>query len=283
MLEEILIVSVAVIGLIIATIGDIKHKEVPDYLNYFLIISGLSFRLFYASFYSNWNYFLYGLLGFGVSAVIGLVLYFAKQWGGGDAKLLMALGAIFATKPFFVKNDGIFLLGLFFNIFIAGALYGVAYGVYLAIKNKKDFAKEFKRLLEQKSIKFIRNFSFVTAIVLLLLFIYTNNLATKFILGFFIIFLLFYIYLWVFVKSVENACMFHTIPISKLTDGDWVVEDVKIKGKTLYNKEKMTVNKKEILTFMKEGIKRVKIKTGIPFVPSFLIGTLISLTLGSLV
>jgi Flp pilus assembly protein protease CpaA len=232
MLEEILISAVAVIGLIIATIVDIKHREVPDYLNYFLIISGLSFRLFYASFYSTWNYFLYGLLGFGVSAVIGLMLYFAKQWGGGDAKLLMALGVIFATKPFFVKNDGIFLLGLLFNIFIAGALYGVAYGIYLAIKNRNNFAKEFKRLLEQKSIKFIRNFSFITAIVLLLLFIYTNNLATKFISGFFIIFLLFYIYLWVFVKSVENACMFQVIPISKLTDGDGVVEDIKIKGKT---------------------------------------------------
>jgi hypothetical protein len=82
---------------------------------------------------------------------------------------------------------------------------------------------------------------------------------------------------------VENACMFQVIPISKLTDGDWVVEDIKIKGKTLYKKERMTVNKKDVLTFMKEGVKRVRIKTGIPFVPSFLIGTLVSLIFGSLV
>jgi len=283
MLEEILIVSVAVIGLIIATIVDIKHREVPDYLNYFLIISGLSFRLFYASFYSSWNYFLYGLLGLGAGAVIGLSLYFAKQWGGGDAKLLMALGVIFATKPFFVKGDGVFLLGLIFNIFIAGALYGLVYGIYLAAKNKNEFAREFKRLLEQKNIRFIRNFSFITSIILLLLFVYANDFLTKIFLGFFIIFLLLYIYLWVFAKSVENACMYRIIPVGRLAEGDWVVEDVKIKGKTLYKKEKMTVTKKDVLIFMKEGVRRVKIKTGIPFVPSFLIGTLISLIWGSLV
>ena len=282
MYEEIFLVSVGVIGLIIATITDIKSREVPDFLNYFLIITGLGFRFFYAIFLKDWVYFLYGLIGLGVAFLIGLTLYITKQWGGGDTKLLMALGVIFATRPFFIKENGIFLLSLFFNIFIAGAVYGICYGVYLAVKNRKEFTKEFKNILKSNKIRFIRKLSFIISIISLILFFLSNDLATRIILGFFIIFLVFYIYLWVFVKSVENACMFQLLPVVKLTEGDWVVDDVIVNKKIIYKKDKLAVEKKDILKFIKEGVRKVRIKTGIPFVPSFLIGTILTLIFGNI-
>ena len=86
-------------------------------------------------------------------------------------------------------------------------------------------------------------------------------------------------YLYIFVKSVENACMFKIVPVSKLIEGDWVADDIIVNKKIIYNKTKLFVEKKDILMFIKYNVKKVKIKEGIPFVPSFLIGTLVTLIL----
>ncbi len=284
MIGEILLVSIGLIGLIIATITDLKYREVPDFLNYFLITTGLSFRFVYSILSTDWLYFLYGLIGLGVAFLFGFILYVTKQWGGGDTKLLMSVGVIFATKPFFINGeDSLFLARMFLNIFLAGALYGIGYGVYLAIKNFDNFKKEFKRIMEGEKIRFIKKLSMTIAAIAFILVLMTKDYATKLILLGFVIFLIFYIYLWVFVKSVENACMFQLIPVNKLAEGDWVVDDVIKNKKVIYRKNKLAVDKRDILMFMKEGVKRVKIKGGIPFVPSFLIGTLFTLIWGSLV
>ena len=277
MYEEVIISSIAVISLIIATITDLKSREVPDYLSYFLIISGFTFRIFYSVLNNDWYYFLYGLLGFGICFLIGLTLYFAKQWGGGDSKLLMGLGVIFATKPFFVSSSNIFLLNLLLNIFIAGAAYGLGYGIYLALKHKTNFIKEFKRLIKEDRIRFARIFSFIISVILLGLILISNEIATRIILTGFIIFIIFYVHLWIFVRSVENACMFKVVPVSKLIEGDWVADNVIVNKKIIYNKNKLFVEKKDILMFIKNKVKKVRIKEGIPFVPSFLIGTLATL------
>src|SRR3989344_2792882 len=277
MFEEVIISAIAIISLIIATITDLKSREVPDYLSYFLIISGFTFRFFYSVLNNNWYYFLYGIIGFSICFCIGLLLYLTKQWGGGDSKLLMGLGIIFATKPFFVSDQNLFLLNLILNIFVAGALYGLFYAIYLAYKHKNNFIKEFKRLINEDKIRFARIFSFIISIILFGLILISNDIATKIILSGFIIFILFYVHLWIFVRSVENACMFKIVPVSKLIEGDWVADDIIVNKKIIYNKTKLFVEKKDILMFIKYNVKKVKIKEGIPFVPSFLIGTLFSL------
>ena len=65
----------------------------------------------------------------------GILLYLARQWGGGDTKLLMALGALFGTRPFFVPASTFsfpFLAVLLINIAIVGALYGLCASLILA-------------------------------------------------------------------------------------------------------------------------------------------------------
>ncbi len=282
MLVETLLISLGILGLLIATITDLRTREVPDYLNYFLIGTGFSFRIFHSILFNEWTYFLYGLLGFLAAFFISLLLYFTRQWGGGDAKLLMSLGVIFGTQPIFLKDEGIFFLNLLLNIFIAGSIYGLIYSIYLALKNKKEFKKEFKNVLNGDKIIVIRNISFIVGIISFTLSFFSSDLATKVILIGFSGFLIFYIYFWIFVKAVENTCMFKVIPVDKLTDGDWVVDDIYSNKKLIYSKNKLAVDKNDILRFIKEGVKKVKIKNGIPFVPSFLIGTILTLILGNL-
>lgn len=281
MYSEILIISLVFVGLIIATLTDIKSREVPDYLNYFLIASGFAYRLFYSILYNNIYYFLYGLLGFVIAFLIGITLYLTKQWGGGDAKLLMALGIIFATKPSFI-TEGFFLLNLILNIFLSGAIYGLFYGVYLALKNREKFLLEFKKIINTDKIKFLRIFILIIASISGLLALISHDFATTIILFGLIAFLFFYIHLWVFVKSVENVCMFKIVPSIKLTEGDWIVDDIIHNKKIIYKKEKLSADKKDILRIINSGIKNVKIKEGIPFVPSFLIGSIITILFGSL-
>ena len=154
------------VALIFASVHDFKTREVPDWLSYSLIVSGFSVRIFHSLVVSDIWYFLYGLIGFGVMFVIGLVMYFTKQWGGGDAKLIMGLGVVFASSPFNGQN---FLIGFLVNILIFGALYGLAWSIYLAVKNKKGFIRSFKKVLIEK--KRIRRFAlFFSALAIVSLF-----------------------------------------------------------------------------------------------------------------
>jgi Flp pilus assembly protein protease CpaA len=63
---DLLLLLIGLIGLIIGSLTDLKSREVPDWLNYFLIASGLGLRLIYSISTWEWSYFLYGLVGFAV-------------------------------------------------------------------------------------------------------------------------------------------------------------------------------------------------------------------------
>ena len=89
MIIDIIIFAVCLAAMIIASIHDIKTREVPDWLNYSLIFSGFSIRLIYSLITSDWWFLLYGIAGFAVLLGIGLIMFYAGQWGGGDSKMVM--------------------------------------------------------------------------------------------------------------------------------------------------------------------------------------------------
>ncbi|RME54810.1 prepilin peptidase, partial [Candidatus Woesearchaeota archaeon] len=128
-IADILLITVAIIALIFASLVDLRIKEVPDWLNFSLIIVALGIRLIHAIVYSEWQYFYYGLLGLGSMFLLGMSLFYTKQWGGGDTKLLIALGTVFATRPYFIK-PGInlpFIFIIVVNLMIIGALYSIVW------------------------------------------------------------------------------------------------------------------------------------------------------------
>ena len=94
-----------------------------------------------------------------------------------------------------------------------------------------------------------------------------------------------FFYLWSFVTVVEKTCMIKDVLVSKLTEGDWIVSDVtKKKGK----KEKVVlkptrtgVTLQQIALLKKNNIRKVAVKIGVPFVPSFLIAYAMTFLFGN--
>ncbi len=81
--------------------------------------------------------------------------------------------------------------------------------------------------------------------------------------------------------------MFRYVKPMELTEGDWIAKDVKVNGKRICGPKDLGIEKKQIrklVGFYRKGkVKRILIKVGIPFVPSFLVSFLISVLFGNMV
>lgn len=289
---EAILLTITLIWLIFAFFSDLKTREVPDWLNYSLVIIAFTLRGFYSIMNSELNYFLYTLLGFGIFFAIANLMYYTKQWGGGDAKLFMALGAVFATYPIVltqlfnpVLGQLPFFVAFFINLLIMGAVYGLIYTIILAIKNKKIFIEESKKIFKEPTIKKLKWIISIGGVIFLIIILtIVQNLEIKLLFVTMIIFLMALFYIWIFVKIVEKSCMFKIISIKKLTEGDWVCHDLIINKKRIYSSKSVGIERYQISQLLKQTkIKTVQIKEGIPFVPSFLIATIISLIFGNLI
>jgi Flp pilus assembly protein protease CpaA len=266
MYEIIFLLVLAGIWIIAATIQDLKIREVPDWLNFSLIIFALGFRFFYCLFdVGNFSFFYQGLIGLGIFAVIGNLLYYSHFFAGGDAKLMISLGTIIPLSESFIVNLNIFIV-FFFVFLFSGAVYGLIYTFVLAFSNFGKFKKEFNKLIKEN-----RNLVYSVMVVGLLFmiggFVYDRLI---FYLGI-LIFLLPYLYL--LAKSVEKVCMIKKIKSGDLREGDWLCENVKVGDKKIIAKWD-GLDKKEIALIQKHK-KDVLIKQGIPYVPVFLISFLI--------
>lgn len=277
MISDILLMLIAVIALIFAAIVDIKIKEVPNWITYSLITSALAIRLIASLAVNEFYYFLYALIALAITFIIGNILYYTQMWGGGDSKLLIALAVVFATHPYFIQIKYPFLFVLSVNILLAGAVYGFVYALVLAIRHRKQFINEFKKLNQNKRVRLMKIISLLLGIILLISIFVAQHQIIKIILAGSAILIIFYINLWVAIKSVENACMYAKMPVANLVEGDWIAEDIKIDSKIIYKKQKTGISKKEIENLKKNNISHVTIKQGIPFVPPFLIGLILTL------
>ncbi|MBI2498918.1 prepilin peptidase [Candidatus Woesearchaeota archaeon] len=279
MIGDIFLIAATMAALISSTITDIKAKEVPDWISYALIFSGLSVRLIYSLIFSDFYYFIYGLIGFGSMFLLGNILYHLKQWGGGDAKLAMGLGATLATKPFYLENSYLpFLLTLIVLIFIIGSLYGFIWSIILIFKNPKSFKEEFSKLNSQ-NYKIIKILTLILSISLVLFSFYLGNFKLASII--LALLLLIYPYLFIAIKALENIHFYMYKETEKLVEGDWIAKDIKLKNEIVFHKKELGIEKKDIDHLIKLGVKKVLVKEGIPFVPPFLIGTIIALIFGN--
>jgi len=263
MYEVIFLLVVASLWIIFATVQDLKKREIANWLNFSLIVFILGFRLFYCLFSKTnqgFSFFYQGLIGLGIFFLLGNFLYYGRMFAGGDAKLMIALGVVLPFSTNFSVNLQIFLLFFFIFLFI-GASYGLIVSMVLSLKNFRKFKKEFLKRLK-KNRKIIYVLMFLGLLLIILGFLET----LLFILGFFI-FILPYFYLYA--KTIEEVCMVKTINTQKLTEGDWLYEDVKVRGK--YIKAIWDGLTKEQIKQIRSKYKKIKIKEGIPFTPVFLI------------
>jgi hypothetical protein len=88
-------------------------------------------------------------------------------------------------------------------------------------------------------------------------------------------------YLWIYIKVIEKVAMLKYVTPSELTEGDWIAKEVKVNGKLICGPRDLGIEKEQIAKlkqFYRKGkVKKVLVKYGIPFVPSFLLALIATL------
>ncbi|MBU2616799.1 MAG: prepilin peptidase [Nanoarchaeota archaeon] len=263
-LEVIFLFVLALVWIVFAVVQDLKTREVANWLNFSLIIFALAFRFFWSLFDGSFAFFYQGLMGLGIFFVLGNALYYGRFFAGGDAKLMISLGAILPLSNYLLFNVQIF--AIFLGIFlIAGAVYSLSMSAYLSIRNFKSFRKEFCRQFRKN-----KKLVFVSLFVGTIFFIFGFRESSLFSLG---IFLAVFSQIYIYTKAVDEACMRKSVDVSNLTEGDWLYKDVKVGKKIIFAKwEGLSMDDiKEI----RKKHKSVIIRQGIPFTPVFLISLLV--------
>lgn len=272
MIEYLFLIILAGIYLVVASISDLKKREVANWLNFSLVIFALAYRFFYSVLSDNWNFFVMGLFGFAVFFILSYVFYYGRIFAGGDAKLMMGLGAIIPFSSAFLDNIFLFFIFIFF-VMASGSIWGLCYSFFLAVRCK-NFGKEFRKQFWKN-----KKINFLCLIITIILFFLLSFLENFFGFEIYILPLLFLVFpfLYSYAKSLEDACMIAEIPSRNATIGDWLYEKVKI-GKKIIQPNWEGLSEKEV-ELLKKSNKKIKIKQGIPFVPAFLFGFILFLIL----
>ena len=87
-----------VLTFIVLSIGsytDFKKREVADTINWGFLFVVLGIRLMHSINVGDYWYFADGLVGGLLFFIIALVMFYTGQWGGGDSKMILGLGAVF--------------------------------------------------------------------------------------------------------------------------------------------------------------------------------------------
>lgn len=247
------------VGIVVAGLQDLKRKEVDNWLNLFLLVSGLIFIFYRAIFEKDASIVFQAGFALVVMFAIMNLFYYGRVFAGGDAKLLVAMTVFFIGVNFSVTltNMGIFLLFLMF----AGSIYGLVFSFLLYYKNREKVNKEIKKGFDNLWVRYA-----IMAGIVLFVLSYVDWFFFMF-----AVFMLVFPVLYVFAKGLENVSMVKEVSGNKLREGDWLVEDVSIGGKIVKsNWDGLSLDDLKLL----KKKKKVKIKEGLPFVPAFLIAFL---------
>jgi len=274
---------ISFIALLIGSLTDLKTREVPDWVNYGLVLSGLGLNLLFTAIYSDPSFIINSIIGLAIFFGFAYLMFYTGQWGGGDSKMLMGLGAMIGVDVSFKQPQ--FLAGFLINALFIGAIYGLLWSIGLVIKNRKQFWKEAKKRLSEKSILKIKKIMLVFVLVLIALALLIKPYQWKILFLSVAFLFLTTFYLWIFARAVEKSSMYRLVEPMKLTEGDWIVKDVYVGKEYITGPKDLGIEKKQIrklIYYYKKGkIKKILIKEGIPFVPSFFIAFIVTWIFGN--
>ncbi|MBT5021631.1 prepilin peptidase [Candidatus Woesearchaeota archaeon] len=265
--------SIALITLLVGSFTDFKFREVPDWVSYSLVFIALGIRSIFAIVYEQFAYLQDGIIGFLIFLAIALIMFYTGQWGGGDSKLLIGLGALIGVK---LRMDT-FMVGFFVNLIVVGAIYGLLYSFYLIYKEKGAFFSEFKKSFGEKKVQFFIVLGLVVLFTIGAFFVPAGFSIPLFLFG--LILLIAYLVMLLLV-SVEKSCMIKSIEPEELTEGDWIAQEIKVGAKLICGPKDLGICKKQIAELIKlkkqKKINKILVKEGIPFVPTFLLSFIVT-------
>ena len=260
---------------------------------------GFGINLLFTIVYWKINFILASIVGFGIFFALAWLMFYFGQWGGGDSKMLMGLGALFGIDIFSKSFVGLsimqflsvilqlFLVGFLINAALIGALYGILWSIFLIFKNKKRFIKIFKSSMKNKRVALTKKAILILFMALILFSAIIPDNFIRLMSLYLAMVIVLTFYLWIAVKAVESSCMLKYVKPQQLTEGDWIAKDIKVGGKYITGPKDLGIEKKKIrklIELYKKGkVKKILIKEGIPFVPSFFVAYVITLAYGNLI
>ena len=269
--ENVPLIILAFIWIIGAVLQDLKRREVDNIWNFTLIVFALGYRLAISIYLADYSFFINGMFGLAIFIVLGNVLYYGRVFAGGDAKLLMALGAVLPLSYNWIINFKIFI-GFLFLFLIGGAIYVLIWAIILMMTHFNNFKKEFiKQIIFYKKI-------FYTFLILAIIWAIISLIFLQLALLSLSLTIILFPILLVFAKAIEEACMIKLTLPNEVTVGDWLYKDIKI-GSKIIRANWEGVTPKQLKLIKKRCKKNILIKQGIPFTPGFLIGLIILLFL----
>lgn len=266
--------GIALFWLLVASIQDLRKREVENWWNFSLVIFALVFKAILSVKTANPMYFIWGLIGLGVGFVLANAFYYGRLFAGGDAKLLIGLCIILMPSLDWGQNL-LFIVSFLVTFLMVGAIYGLIYSFVLAMINFNLFRKEFK-----KQFKLHKKLFFVLTILFFITFLIF--LVISFSLGVILsIILLISPLLLIYAKAIEESAMVKLVLVKDLTIGDWVIETIKLRMGSkirLIKPDWQGLSEEELKIIQKKFRgKKVLVKNGIPFVPAFLMGFILLL------
>ncbi|MBW2989630.1 A24 family peptidase [Candidatus Woesearchaeota archaeon] len=278
-----IIFAVTLAGLIIAAFTDFKVREVPDWLSYGLIASGLGLNLAFSFIYSDFWISVNSLAGLVLAFIIALLMFYSGQWGGGDSKVLMGLGALIGFDVRITSFP--FMAAFMVNLLLVGALYGLIWSLALAALNWNKFSMAFMEISHSPKMRNFRICLLAFVFLVLALFLFTRGTIFSLLFIALLMAAVLTFYLLIFIKAIERTSMLKEITPDRLTEGDWIAKDIKYRGKYICGPKDLGVGKDKIIELKRlygqHKIKKVLIKEGIPFVPSFLIAYALTWAFGN--
>jgi hypothetical protein len=269
--ENWFLIIIAFIWIFGAVLQDLKRREVDNIWNFSLIGVALAYRLAYTGYSSNYWFFINGLIGLFIFILLGNIFYYTRLFAGGDAKLLIGLGPTLVLSSDWIINLKIFATFIFLFL-VCGSIYVLIWALFLVIKNFNKFIKEFVKYWKI-NIKMV-----YTALALTIIWIIFVLIIKEYLLIIMSFIILLFPILFVFAKAVEESCMIKAMNPKEVTEGDWLYRDILIKGKKI-KADWEGVSRRELNLIQDKLKRKVLIKQGIPFTPSFLFALIILLIL----
>lgn len=263
-----LIIVASVIYLAAGSIADLRTGEIPEEISYGFIITALTVAAV-NSFIENNYLFLIESFSVGLGFfLVGFLLFYLGQWGGGDVKLVSGVGCTlgFLHAAGYIRDGLLFpyYTAYFINLIYIALPYATVYGLLLSVKNRETIKQFIRHLSDKKTV-----FAFILSFTPSLLAAYVGLVSLS----------LFYLLIPVlllaafFLKAVELTALRENVAVEKLRIGDVVAEDLLVNGKIVASRrdiegfdEKTLIEVKKLASEGKIP-PTIKIKKGIKFAP----------------
>ena len=261
----ILSILTAVIVLAIAGWEDLKTREIPDYVSYFFIAAAIIIRLLWFLLEKDISILMWMPVSILVLGGFSYLMYVGGQWGGGDVKILLGTSLLLSSFPGEIIP---FFANFLVNSLIVGAIYGtIGIGLVFFIHRKKIKTKWYEKAVLP---------AIIAAGILLVYFLPP-------LLAFLGIFIIIAFVSLAYFKRVEEVGFHQKVAVEKLTEGDWLKDDVKLNGNVFLKKRKIGLTLGDIRKLKSsEKINKVWIKVGIPYSPVFLFTVIVTWIFGNI-